>query len=177
MHPVHNIKHFKTTFSMEDAQRQNQNISGPPWQAEKILVLTCEHFKVKVTGHLHVWYFKDTVMGQNTSSRTLACIISEGHNGDGIEHKFKDIWICNKQKHNSYRPYLQVKDLCIFNQQFILQHQCYTILHTSMAREALPLPEATVPPQVPSHYYNWPVPQPNDSQVEVMDILNKSVTN
>ena len=39
------------------------------------------------------------------------------------------------------------------------------------------LPEVTVPPQPPPHYYNWLVPQPNDSLVEVMDILNRSVTN
>ena len=56
------------------------------------------------------------VDGQNTSSRTLACIISEGHNGDGTVHKWKDILICNKQKHNSNRTYLHVKDLCMFNQ-------------------------------------------------------------
>ena len=35
----------------------------------------------------------------------------------------------------------------------------------------------TVPPQAPLHYYNWSVPQPNDSLVEVMDILNRSMTN
>ena len=93
--------------------------------------------KVKVTGHLHVWYFKDTmVMGQHISSRTLAYLISQGHNSDGTEHKFKDIGICNKQKHNSYRIYLQVKDLCMFIQQFILQCPWYTILHTSTTIDA-----------------------------------------
>ena len=39
------------------------------------------------------------------------------------------------------------------------------------------LPEVTVPPQAPLHYYNWLVPQPNDSLVEVMEILNRSMTN
>ena len=41
--------------------RQNSNISGPPQQAEKILIenvniskLKCEHFQVKVQGHLHI---------------------------------------------------------------------------------------------------------------------------
>ena len=67
-------------------------------------------------------------MGQNTSSRTLACTISEGHNGDGIEHKFKDIWIWNKQN-TSYRTYLQVKDIWIFNQQFIMQCLFYIVSH------------------------------------------------
>ena len=40
--------------------------------------------------------------------------------------------------------------------------------------QAPPLLEVTVPPQAPLHYYNWSVPQPNDSLVEVMDILNRS---
>ena len=37
-------------------------------------------------------------------------------------------------------------------------------------------PEATVPPQAPLHYYNQSVLQPNDSLVEVMHILNRSMT-
>ena len=43
--------------------------------------------------------------------------------------------------------------------------------------QAPPLPEATVPSQAPLHYYNQSVPQPNDSLVEVMDILNRFMIN
>ena len=43
--------------------------------------------------------------------------------------------------------------------------------------QAPPIPEVTVLSQAPLHYYNWLVSQPNDNLVEVMDILNRSMTN
>ena len=76
------------------------------------------------------------VMEQNTSSRTLASIISEWHNDDGIEHKFKDICIWNRQNTTVTGLIYMFQDIWIFNQQFSLQCLCYTILHTSTAREA-----------------------------------------
>ena len=76
------------------------------------------------------------MMGQYTSSRTLACIKFQGHNGDGTEHKFKDIWICNKEDTTVTGLIHKSRTGTCLNQQFILQCPCYTMLHTSTAREA-----------------------------------------
>ena len=74
-------------------------------------------------------------MDKNTSSRTLACIISEGHNGNVIEHKFKDIGIWNKQNTTVTEPIYKSRTY-----EYLISsssHNAYaTLLHTSAAREA-----------------------------------------
>ena len=78
--------------------------------------------------------FKDMVMGQNMSSRTLACIISEGHNGDGTEHKFKDTWICNKQNTTVTEPIYKSRTYaCLISSSSCNAYA--TLLHTSTTRE------------------------------------------
>ena len=88
-----------------------------------------------------------------------------------FEHELRHQTLMQTETIDLLRQQIDQLDAQLQQQQAAPQHICSVLPHAS------PFQDTNLPPQLPLHHFSWNVSMTNNSLVEVMDVLNRSMTN